>query len=70
MLGRPRPAPDGLTEREREVLRLIAEGLGNRQIAARLRISPSTAGVHVSHILAKLGVATCTEAATIAFCGN
>ncbi|MEU1724746.1 response regulator transcription factor [Nonomuraea sp. NPDC005692] len=66
-LGRPRPAQDGLTERERDVLVLIAEGLSNRQIAARLHISPRTAGVHVSHILAKLGAATRTEAAAIAF---
>ncbi|TYB47632.1 AAA family ATPase [Nonomuraea sp. PA05] len=67
LLGRPRPGHDGLTEREREVLRLIAEGLSNRQIAARLHISPSTAGVHVSHILTKLGAATRTEATAIAF---
>jgi DNA-binding CsgD family transcriptional regulator len=67
LLGRPRQAQDGLTERERDVLRLIAEGLSNRQIAARLHISPSTAGVHVSHILTKLGAATRTEAAAIAF---
>ncbi|MEV4399317.1 response regulator transcription factor [Nonomuraea sp. NPDC049607] len=67
LLGRPRPAPDGLTERERDVLTLIAEGLSNRQIAARLHISPSTAGVHVSHILAKLGATARTEAAAIAF---
>ncbi|WP_308284765.1 ATP-binding protein [Streptomyces longispororuber] len=65
-LLRPRPAQDGLTEREREVLRLIAEGLSNRQIAARLHISPSTAGVNVSHILTKLDAATRTEAAAIA----
>ncbi|MFG1694617.1 ATP-binding protein [Nonomuraea sp. NPDC049309] len=67
LLGRPRPAREGLTERERDVLRLIAEGLSNRQIAARLHISPSTAGVHVSHILTKLGASTRTEATAIAF---
>ncbi|MFI9780778.1 ATP-binding protein [Streptomyces sp. NPDC051956] len=66
-LLRPRPTQEGLTEREHEVLQLIAEGLSNRQIAARLHISPSTAGVHVSHILTKLGAATRTEAAAIAF---
>ncbi len=66
LLGRPRPAQDGLTEREHDVLTLIVEGLSNRQIAARLHISPSTAGVHVSHILTKLGAATRTEAAAIA----
>lgn len=62
------PAPDtgGLTPREHDVLALIAEGLSNRRIAERLHISPSTAGVHVSHILAKLGATTRTEAAAIA----
>lgn len=59
-----RPAPTaGLTTREQEVLRLVAEGRTNRQIAAELFISVNTAGVHVSRILAKLGVATRTEAA-------
>ncbi|MFE9373736.1 ATP-binding protein [Streptomyces sp. NPDC006711] len=66
-LLRPRSAQDGLTEREREVLQLLADGLTNRRIAARLHISPSTAGVHVSHILTKLNAATRTEAASIAF---
>lgn len=56
----------GLTPRERDVLELVAIGLSNRQIATRLYISPSTAGVHVSHILAKLGAATRTEATAIA----
>ena len=66
------PAPEfdaarsELSQRELEVLALIAEGLSNRQIAAKLYISPSTAGVHVSHILTKLGAANRTEAATIA----
>jgi DNA-binding CsgD family transcriptional regulator len=55
-----------LTTREIEVLRLVAAGRTNRQIAAELFISESTAGVHVSHILAKLGVAGRVEAATIA----
>ncbi|MEW1825522.1 AAA family ATPase [Streptomyces sp. NPDC088196] len=63
---RPRPTQDGLTERELEVLRLITDGLSNRQIATRLHISPSTAGVHVSHILTKLSATTRTEAAAIA----
>jgi DNA-binding NarL/FixJ family response regulator len=44
-----------------------AAALSDRQFAARLHISPSTAGVHVSHILTKLGAATRTEAAVIAF---
>ena len=55
-----------LTAREVEVLRLVSAGRTNRQIAAELFISESTAGVHVSHILAKLGVAGRVEAATIA----
>src|SRR5258705_124093 len=58
--------PFGLTSRERDVLALVAEGYTNRRIAETLFISESTAGVHVSHILGKLGVETRTEAATIA----
>ena len=58
--------PFGLTAREVEVLRLLAEGKTNPQIAAALFISKKTASVHVSHILAKLGVATRVEAAGIA----
>jgi ATP/maltotriose-dependent transcriptional regulator MalT len=53
----------GLTSRELEVLRLVAAGQSNREIAAVLVISPKTASVHVSNILAKLGAATRTEAA-------
>ena len=60
------PAGYGLTERETEILTLVAEGLTNPAIAQRLVISPKTASVHVSHILAKLGVATRTEAASLA----
>ncbi len=56
----------GLTAREREVLALLVEGHTNRRIAEELFISESTAGVHVSNILGKLGVATRTEAATVA----
>jgi DNA-binding CsgD family transcriptional regulator len=57
----------GLTERETEVLRLVATGRGNRDIAAELFISPKTASVHVSNILGKLGVATRTEAAAVTY---
>lgn len=57
----------GLTGRERDVLELLAEGRSNRQIAERLHISPKTASVHVSHILAKLGVTGRGEAAAMAF---
>ena len=52
-----------LTGRELEVLRLVAAGRSNREIATALVISPKTASVHVSNILAKLGAATRTEAA-------
>jgi len=58
--------PFGLTSREREVLALVAAGQTNRQIADALFISQSTAGVHVSNILGKLGVASRTEAAAVA----
>ena len=54
-----------LTEREREVLALMVEGLNNTQIAGRLTVSPSTIKSHVSNILAKLGVASRTEAVTL-----
>ena len=46
----------GLTRREREVLRLLADGRSDREIAAALFISPKTVGLHVSHVMAKLGV--------------
>jgi ATP/maltotriose-dependent transcriptional regulator MalT len=52
-----------LTERELEVLRLVAAGRSNREIAGELFISPKTASVHVSNILGKLGVASRGEAA-------
>lgn len=56
----------GLTPRERDVLRLVADGRSNRQIAEKLFISPKTASVHVSNILAKLGVSGRAEAAAVA----
>src|SRR5215470_8407247 len=56
----------GLTAREQEVLRLLAAGRSNREIAAELFIAPKTASVHVSNILGKLHAATRTEAAAIA----
>lgn len=61
------PAPgNDLTEREREVLALMIEGLNNTQIAGRLTVSPSTVKSHVSNILSKLGVTSRTEAVTVA----
>ncbi|HEY7277109.1 MAG TPA: response regulator transcription factor, partial [Trebonia sp.] len=63
--GQP-PELLGLTARETQVLRLVATGCSNRDIAAELFISGKTASVHVSNILAKLGAATRTEAAAIA----
>jgi NarL family two-component system response regulator LiaR len=62
------PALPGLdlTEREHEVLTLMVEGLNNTQIAGRLMVSPSTIKSHVSNILSKLGVASRTEAVTLA----
>jgi DNA-binding CsgD family transcriptional regulator len=70
-IGTPPELPDGavlasLTSREREVLRLIAAGRSNREIASVLFIAPKTASVHVSNILGKLGAASRTEAAAIA----
>jgi DNA-binding CsgD family transcriptional regulator len=61
-----RESPTSLTAREVEVLRLLAEGASNGQIAEQLWISPKTVSVHVSHILDKLGVASRTAAATAA----
>jgi two-component system, NarL family, response regulator LiaR len=56
-----------LTEREREVLRLMAEGASNPEIAERLSVSRSTVKFHVSNILAKLGAESRTQAVGIAF---
>jgi DNA-binding NarL/FixJ family response regulator len=64
--GGNRSGQFGLTPRELDVLRLVAKGMSNRQLAAELFISANTAGVHVSRILTKLGVATRTEAAAFA----
>ncbi|MFE7314663.1 AAA family ATPase [Streptomyces sp. NPDC057555] len=68
--GSPPPAAPaeslGLTPRERDVLRLVADGRSNRQIADALFISPKTASVHVSNILAKLGVSGRGEAGAVA----
>ncbi|MEW5960415.1 MAG: response regulator transcription factor, partial [Chloroflexota bacterium] len=62
----PAPLPSGLTEREIEVLRLIATGATNREIAEELVISEGTVKNHVSNILAQLGLRDRTQAAIYA----
>ncbi|AYA15795.1 DNA-binding response regulator [Streptomyces alfalfae] len=65
----PEPEPDalpGLTEREREILALIGEGLTNRQIGRRLYLAEKTVKNHISRLLAKLGVERRIQAAVIA----
>jgi NarL family two-component system response regulator YdfI len=57
---------ESLTPRERQVLQMLARGLGNKEIAARLKISDHTAKFHVASILGKLGAASRTEAVSIA----
>jgi DNA-binding NarL/FixJ family response regulator len=67
--GHPPPRltwPAGLSDREVQVLRLVARGHSNREIARLLWISPKTAGHHVQHIYAKIGVSTRAAAAMFA----
>ena len=64
--SRRRAWPSELTDREVEVLRLVAQGLSNREIAARLVISSRTAEHHVQHVYGKLGVSSRAAAALFA----
>ncbi len=65
-MSAPRRAGDLLSEREREVLRLVAEGLSNKEIGRRLSISERTARFHVTSILNKLGASTRAQAVALA----
>jgi DNA-binding NarL/FixJ family response regulator len=61
----PDPSDQVLTPREIEVLRMVAEGLGNKEVASRLGISDHTVKFHISSIFAKLGASSRTEAVTV-----
>jgi DNA-binding NarL/FixJ family response regulator len=63
----PAQAPAGLTERELSILRLVAEGLSNLEIAGRLYVTEQTVKFHLSNIYRKLGVANRTEATRYAY---
>lgn len=64
------PTPDPLTARELEVLRLVAQGMSNREIAEKLVITELTVSTHVSNILSKLHLASRTQAALFALKGG
>ena len=66
----PRPLGVNLTAREREVLRLLAGGLNQADIAGHLLISGKTVGTHIEHILMKLGVQSRAQAVAVAYRDN
>ncbi|MFD0904594.1 response regulator [Actinomadura sediminis] len=68
-IGEPPPTArlDALTDREREVLALVAAGLSNEEIAGRLVLSPATAKTHVSRILAKVGARDRAQLVVLAY---
>jgi DNA-binding CsgD family transcriptional regulator len=65
-VGRRREWPAGLTKREVEVLRLLARGLSNKEIAQELTITPGTAGSHIEHIYTKIDASNRAQASLFA----
>ncbi len=68
--NQPPPVGEDLTDREREILALLVEGLMNKEIARQLSLSPGTVRIYVSNILSKLEASNRTEAATLALQHN